>query len=115
MSTQLLKKARGDEGTMRKASKSNGHYNGPGKAHREGITLLELASMFPDENTSREWFESLIWPNDERCCTRCGGLDTYAVKNQKMPYRCRDCRRYFSAKMGTALEGLEDQLPEVVF
>ena len=100
---------------MRKASKSNGHYNGPGKAHREGITLLELASMFPDENTSREWFESLIWPNDERCCTRCGGLDTYAVKNQKMPYRCRDCRRYFSAKMGTALEGLEDQLPEVVF
>ncbi len=90
---------------MRKARKSNGHYNAPGKAHREGITLLELASMFPDEETSRKWFESLIWPNGERCCTRCGGVDTYAVKNQKMPYRCRDCRRYFSAKMGTALEG----------
>ena len=93
-----------NEGTGRKGRKST-QYNAPGKAHREGITLLELASMFPDEETSRKWFESLIWPNGERCCTRCGGLDTYAVKNQKMPYRCRDCRRYFSAKMGTALEG----------
>ena len=90
---------------MRKSRKSNGHNNAPGKAHREGITLLELASLFPDEDASREWFESLIWPNGERCCTRCGSLNTYAVRNQKMPYRCRDCRRYFSAKMGTALEG----------
>ena len=81
------------------------NYNAPGKAHREGITLLEFSSMFPDEETSRLWFEALIWPNGERCCTRCGSLNTYAVTNQKMPYRCRDCRRYFSAKMGTALEG----------
>ena len=34
------------------------NYNAPGKAHREGITLLELASMFPDEDTSRLWFEA---------------------------------------------------------
>lgn len=85
------------------------NYNAPGKAHREGVMLLELASMFPDEETSRKWFEAQIWPNGERCCT----LDRYAVKNQKMPYRCRDCRRYFSAKMGTALGGLEGDVPAV--
>ena len=89
---------------MAKTSKGV-NYNAPGKAHREGITLLELARMFPDEDTSRLWFEAMIWPSGERCCTRCGSLNTYAVERQKMPYRCRDCRRYFSAKMGTALEG----------
>ena len=27
----------------------------PGKAHREGITLLQLAEMFPDEDSARRW------------------------------------------------------------
>ena len=33
----------------------------PGKAHREGITLMQLADMFPDETVAREWFESQVW------------------------------------------------------
>ena len=28
----------------------------PGKAHREGVTLVQLMDMFPDETTAKEWF-----------------------------------------------------------
>ena len=30
---------------------------GPGKAYREGITLLELAEIFPTEASAVRWFE----------------------------------------------------------
>ena len=36
---------------------------GPGKAHREVISIMELADMFPNEESAIVWFESVIWPN----------------------------------------------------
>ena len=36
---------------------------GPGEAHREGISIMELADMFPNEESAIVWFESMIWPN----------------------------------------------------
>ena len=88
---------------------------GPGKAYRTGISLIQLAQMFPDEDSARQWFERQMWPDGERCCTRCGGLDTYRVKHKTMPYRCRDCKRYFSLKTGTALEGSNISLKKWVW
>ena len=29
---------------------------GPGKAHREGISIIELSGMFPDEASAVAWF-----------------------------------------------------------
>jgi len=76
----------------------------PGKAYRKGISLIELMDMFPDEQTAREWFESVVW-GGQRCCGHCGGIKTREVPNAKpMPYWCTDCRSYFSVKTGTALE-----------
>ena len=78
-------------------------HKAPGKAHRKGITILELTRRFPTEQKARDWFESIVW-SDERCCGHCGSLRTSVVKNEKpMPYRCKDCRKYFSVKTGTAL------------
>ena len=78
-------------------------HKAPGKAHRKGITLLGLMRRFPTEDKAREWFEMIVW-NGERCCGHCGSLRTSTVKNAKpMPYRCKDCRKYFSVKTGTAL------------
>ena len=78
---------------------------GPGKAHREGISLMELADMFPDEAAATAWFESLVWPRGQRCCPRCGGMDTSeAAATSGLPYYCSDCRRAFSVRIGTALE-----------
>ena len=36
---------------------------GPRKAHREGISIMELADRFPNEESAIVWFESMIWPN----------------------------------------------------
>ena len=57
----------------------------PGKAHREGVTLVQLMDMFPDETTAKEWFESVIWPNG-RHCPKCGGMRTREASHAKMPY-----------------------------
>ena len=37
--------------------------NAPGQAHREGITLLELFEMFPDDKTAENWFIANRWPD----------------------------------------------------
>ncbi len=76
----------------------------PGRYSREGITVIRLAQMFPDEASARTWFESLVWPDGNRTCPRCDGANTYACTHKEMPYRCRDCNRFFSAKTGTTLQ-----------
>ena len=89
--------------------------SGPGKAHREGISLMELADMFPDETTATAWFEAILW-GDERCCPRCGGLNTReASATSGLPYYCSDCRRAFSVRIGTALERSKVSLRQWVF
>ena len=77
---------------------------GPGKSDRNGISLIELFEMFPDEQAAREWFETTRWP-DDRACSKCGSVETSAVPNEKpMPYWCTDCRSYFSVKTGTVMQ-----------
>ena len=75
-----------------------------GKAHRQGISIVELAKMFPDENAARNWFESILWPDGTRICPRCRSEKTHKCSHAKMPYRCSDCRKYFSIKTGTVME-----------
>lgn len=76
---------------------------GPGKSNRQGISILELSEMIPDEATAEKWFEVALW-GDDRPCPHCGSLNTRACKNRKpMPYRCRDCREHFSVRTGTVM------------
>ena len=78
---------------------------GPGKADRRGISVIDLMDMFPDEETSRQWFENIRWPEDSRFCPRCASTDTSPVLSGKpMPYWCPACRSYFSVKVGTIME-----------
>ena len=85
-----------------------------GRTDREGISLLELAEMFPDEDAARCWFEARIWPNG-RVCPRCGSGNTSAANHRDCPYRCIDCRRYFSVKSGTLMEASKLPLRKWVF
>ena len=90
-------------------------HKAPGKSHRNGITLLQLASMFPDEQSAIDWFEARLWPNG-RCCGHCGSVKTSEVPKRKpMPYWCSDCRSYFSVKTGTAMERSKVPLRKWVF
>ena len=77
---------------------------GPGKAHREGLTVIELFTLFPDDAAAEKWFEEQRWPAS-RFCPDCGSVNTVAVKSRKpMPYRCRDCRNHFSVRKGTVMQ-----------
>ncbi len=76
----------------------------PGHSNRKGITLLELAEKFPDEESARNWLESIIW-SEGRFCPNCGSQNTYECSHAKMPYRCRSCKRYFSIRTGTVMSG----------
>ena len=78
---------------------------GPGQAQRRGISVIDLMDMFPDEQTSRKWFEDIRWPDGNRTCPRCASVNTAPVPSDKpMPYWCSDCRSYFSVKVGTIME-----------
>lgn len=77
-------------------------HKAPGKAHREGLSLVEVMDMFPTEEAARTWFEGIYW-SEGRCCGHCGSLRTREAKHKTMPYWCSDCRSYFSVKTGTPL------------
>ena len=74
----------------------------PGKSDRDGITLVQLADMFPTEESAREWFEARVWP-EGRYCPACGSARTHEAGHNHMPYRCSDCRSYFSVKAATVM------------
>ena len=80
--------------------------SGPGKSHRVGLTLLEVADMFPDEETSRKWIAERRWP-DGPYCPRCGTDNVQCnIKHPTMTHRCRECKGkpMFSVKTGTIME-----------
>ena len=74
------------------------------KKKREGITIFELFEMFPDERSARVWFENIRWA-DGKYCPKCGSLRISNVKNEKpQPYKCKDCKSYFSVRNGSIME-----------
>ena len=89
-------------------------HRAPGKSERTGITLMQLADMFPTEDAAREWFESRVWPNG-RVCPRCESDKTTEASHAKMPYWCSACRQYFSVRTGTVLERSKVSLRKWVY
>ena len=95
-----------------------GHYNvvinmkelrrtmaqqGPGRHHREGLSLVQITRMFPDDATAEAWFAQTRWPNGP-VCPHCGSIRVQSgAAHRTMPYRCRDCRRRFSVKTDTVM------------
>lgn len=77
---------------------------GPGKNHRQGLTILELTRMFPDEDSAREWIEKIRWPNGP-ICPRCDSDNVqHPVTHSTMTHRCRSCRKWFTVRTGTPMQ-----------
>ena len=76
----------------------------PGQAHRAGISVIELAKMFPDDATAEAFFIEERWPDGPEC-PYCESDNVQSGASHKtMPFRCRTCRKRFSVKTGTVME-----------
>ena len=77
----------------------------PGKHFRKGMSLVEIMRMFPDDAAAEKWFVERRWP-DGVTCPCCGSVNVQTRPTRKpQPYRCRDCRKDFSTKTGTLMQG----------
>ena len=74
----------------------------PGRSDRQGLTIMELFHMFPDNEAAERWFEAQRWP-DGIVCPACGCERCVKSTHKTMPYRCRDCRGFFSVRKGTVM------------
>jgi transposase-like protein len=63
--------------------------------------------IFHDEDAARAHFERIRWP-EGRACFHCGTVDNSVLLKGKSTrpglYKCRDCRKPFTATMGTIYE-----------
>lgn len=78
-------------------------------------TLLEAVRYFSDLDVATEYFAKARWP-EAPVCPACGVMDEkhYYLKTRRV-WKCRDCKKQFSAKVGTVFEdspvGLDKWLP----
>ena len=79
----------------------------PGKHYRDGISLVELFQRFPNDEVAERWFEVARWGESGKPdhCPMCGATDKLKIiaTRRPLPYRCGECRRYFSVKTGTVM------------
>jgi transposase-like protein len=82
-------------------------------------TLLEAIQYFSDLDVATQHVAKTRWP-DGPVCPRCGVLDEkhYYLKTRRL-WKCRACKKQFSAKLGTIFEdsplGLDKWLPAMWF
>src|SRR2546426_1382734 len=76
-------------------------------------TLREAITYFSDPDFAHNFFTQLRWPSGV-VCPACEGATPLFIKARRI-WQCGDCRRQFSAKLGTVFEdspiGLEKWLP----
>ena len=78
--------------------------NAPGKHYRNGLSLVDIFRMFPDDAAAEKWITQTRWPNGI-ACVRCGSTNVQTkTTHPRMPFRCRDCRKFFSPKTGTPMQ-----------
>jgi transposase-like protein len=71
------------------------------------MTTDLTAPIFTNEEAARAHFESLRWP-DGRVCPHCGTVGNSTLMQGRSTraglYKCKDCRKPFTAVMGTLYE-----------
>ena len=83
-------------------------YKAPGKYWREGLSLIEIIDMFPNERAAETWFERQRWGEAGKPteCPRCGCVGRIKVRENRKPapYYCGGCQSHFSVRYGTVME-----------
>jgi len=77
----------------------------PGKSFRKGLSLVKFTRMFPDDAVAEKWFVEQRWPEGATCpCCQSHNVQIRPTRKPQ-PYRCSTCRKDFSTKTGTLMEG----------
>lgn len=67
-------------------------------------TLLEAVAYFSDPDRAFEYAVKLRWPHGVACPRMgCGSASVQFIKTRKL-WRCKDCKRQFTVKVGTIFE-----------
>ena len=79
--------------------------SGPGKSFRDGISLIELFRLFPDEDTAEKWLEEVRWGAEGPVCPRCDSRERVREVPTRKPMKwyCNACRRSFSVRSNSVL------------
>ncbi len=66
-------------------------------------TLPEGLDAFPDERSCYDYLQQFRW-HSQPSCPRCSSPNIYRFVD-KRNYKCADCKRRFSIRVGTIFEG----------
>src|SRR5262249_47828011 len=79
-------------------------------------TLLEAIKYFSDPETCHRFMVEIRWPDGKVICPNCKSENVGYISTRRM-FKCRDCKKQFSTKVGTVFEdspiGLDKWLPAV--
>ena len=66
-------------------------------------TLQQAIQHFDNEQTCIDEIAQLRWPDGKPTCPACGKQDHYYLASQKR-WKCKECWKQFSVKVGTVME-----------
>ena len=66
-------------------------------------TLIEAIRYFSDIDRCIEFMSALRWSGGKAVCPRCSCPETYYLANRRV-WKCKDCSKQFSIKVGTVME-----------
>lgn len=67
-------------------------------------TLIEAVVYFADEDVALAFLANMRWPSGEQVCPRCGTEGKHYFLKSRRVWKCRDCSKQFSIKVGTIFE-----------
>jgi transposase-like protein len=77
-------------------------------------TLQDAIKFFSDDDRALEFMAAIRWPDGKAYCPRCNSSNSVFMPARRL-WRCRDCQRQYSAKIGTVFEesplGLDKWFP----
>lgn len=81
----------------------------PGSGRVDHTDLRPTRQQILGDRLREEWFEQQRWGKDYQDwhCPRCKCVSKLGetINRKPMPYRCGQCRRHFSVRIGTVMEG----------
>jgi transposase-like protein len=66
-------------------------------------TLIEAVRYFGSPERCQKILAEMIWPNGEAVCPHCKATGATYMKSRRV-WQCKNCRKQFSAKVGTIFE-----------